>query len=160
MDYGDMKVKKDSVQFSHLLKFIISHNYINKTKGVVKFQILIDSTGLGRVLSHTDTSNSILTQNIVHALNSFKVWKPANSEPLVSVVVAMEISNDKITGEIERLSEETQFLAGNSGTFDNIGLPARHKSFISKKANLGFRNSYSTKSFFNSLITAIRLLCL
>lgn len=160
MDCGDIKAEKDSLQFSNLLKFIASHNYINKTKGVVKFQILIDSVGLGRVLSHTDTTNSILTQNIAHALNSFKGWKPASSEPLVSVVVAMAINNGKIAGEIERLSEnDNQFLADNAGTFYNTGLSAftRNKSFISRKTSFGFRNNSRTKNFFNSLITAIGL---
>ncbi|WP_207533826.1 hypothetical protein [Desertivirga arenae] len=158
MDCGDIKATADSAQFSGLLKFISTHNYINKTKGIVKFQLLIDSIGQGRVLSHTDTNNTILVQNIAHQLNNFKGWKPASTnsvpERLASIIVTMVISNDKITGGIERIdSTDTEFYAGEAGTFYNTGKPAltKPKSYISRKTYLGMK-TYRTKSLLNSVI--------
>jgi len=162
IDCGDIKVEKDSAQFAKLLTFITSHNYINKTKGTVKFQVLIDSVGSGRVLSHTDTTNSVLVQNIVHSLNAFKGWKPASTnsklEPLVSVVVAMEISNDKITGDIQRAQESNDQLLTekNSGTFNNIAAPAltKHKSRLNRVLSISF-GSYGSNDLVSSVMSAI-----
>lgn len=161
LDCGDIKAEKDNAQFTKLLNFISSHNYINKTKGTVKFQVLIDSVGSGRVLSHTDTTNSVLVQNIVHSLNAFKGWKPASTnskvEPLVSVVLAMEISNDKITGNIQRLDEsENQLFADNSGVFYNTAAPAltKHKSRLNRVLSISFGN-YGSNDIFSSVMSAI-----
>src|SRR6185295_12990892 len=71
LDCGDIKANVNKDKFEKLITNLNSANNLKGIKGRVMFQILVDSTGKGCVLSHTDVSDNIITKNIVIALNGF-----------------------------------------------------------------------------------------
>lgn len=110
LDCGDIKADVDAEKFASMIQKLNTHNNLNNLKGKILFQVLIDSTGKGCVLSHTDVANRILTQNMVMAFNDFDGWLPAKTDNKavgrVSVNIAVEIANGKLTGAIMRMTED------------------------------------------------------
>ncbi|WP_256001942.1 ligand-binding sensor domain-containing protein [Pedobacter deserti] len=110
LDCGDVKVGADSLKFSKMIQYLNSHNNVNNLRGSILFQVLVDSTGKGCVLSHTDVNGRMLSEKVVMALNDFTGWSPASTngkiEGRVSVNVAIDVLNGKLSGRIQRVTEE------------------------------------------------------
>ena len=77
LDCGDTKAGYDELEFSKLQEKLNQELQLQGIKGVVKFQILVDSKGRACVLSHTDKSNNPISVKIIEELNKFKKWTPA-----------------------------------------------------------------------------------
>ncbi|WP_285058062.1 ligand-binding sensor domain-containing protein [Pedobacter ginsengisoli] len=110
LDCGDIKVQADSLKFSKMIHYLNSHNNVNNLRGSILFQVLVDSTGKGCVLSYTDVNGRMLSEKVVMALNDFTGWSPASTngkiEGRVSVNVAIDVLNGKLSGRIQRVTEE------------------------------------------------------
>lgn len=136
LDCGDIKVGADSLKFSKMIQYLNSHNNVNNLRGSILFQVLVDSTGKGCVLSHTDVDGRMLTEKIVIALSDFSGWLPASTngknEPRVSINVAIDVLNGKLSGRIQRVTE--QFT---STLFDQpVNPKINNKLYNYKNANL------------------------
>ena len=107
LDCGDVKADLNKEKLEGLIKNITISNNLEGVKGKVLFQILVDSSGKGCVLSHTDVTNNIITQNIVKLLNSFDGFIPAKTkeknEQRTSFNIAVEIKEAKINIHVERV---------------------------------------------------------
>ncbi len=107
LDCGDIKVSYDEKAFNELVNTLNEKLKLNGISGTVKFQVLVDSTGKGCVLSHTDESKSTISKKIVKELNHFSKWNPAISnekkEAQTSITLIFIIKNNKISGHIERV---------------------------------------------------------
>jgi sugar lactone lactonase YvrE len=107
LDCGDIKANVDKEKYEKLITNLISTNNLKGIKGKVMFQILVDSTGKGCVLSHTDVSDNIISRNIVMALNSFDGFIPAKSkektEQRASFNMSFDIKDGTMTGKVERV---------------------------------------------------------
>lgn len=107
LDCGDIKATVDNQKLASLVETLTRANNLKGIKGKVMFQILVDSSGKGCVLSHTDVSDHILSRNITAALNSFDGFIPAKSngqlESGTSINMAFSIDDEKIVARVERV---------------------------------------------------------
>ncbi|PYF74382.1 ligand-binding sensor domain-containing protein [Pedobacter nutrimenti] len=107
LDCGDVKASYSEANFAELLEKLNKSLNLQGINGAVKFQVLIDSNGNGCVLSHTDQSNHLITQQIITQLNSFNKWIPAitanKKEEKTSVNLIFSIKSGRISGMIERV---------------------------------------------------------
>lgn len=136
LDCGDVKANVEKRKFNKLITHLNKTNNLHGIKGKVIFQILVDSTGKGCVLSHTDVSDNIISRNIVSALNSFDGFTPAKTEGKAegksSFDIVFEIANNKMTGNVERvdiLAFEKSFDKPNSPEIYN-------KEYVYQNPNL------------------------
>jgi len=136
LDCGDIKANVDNEKFEKLITNLNSTNNLKGITGRVMFQILVDSTGKGCVLSHTDVSDNIISRNIVAALNSFTGFIPAKTadklEPRTSFNMSFEIKDGVITGKVERVD-----MDAFKKSFDKPSSPEIYnKDYVYKNENL------------------------
>jgi hypothetical protein len=136
VDCGDIKANVDKEKYEQLVSYIKSTNDLNNIKGSLKFQILVDSTGKGCVLSHTDVSDNVISKNIVTALNSFDGYIPAKSkdktESRTSFNMSFVIKDGTISGRVERVD-----MNAFEKSFDNPKAPEIYnKTYVYKNQNL------------------------
>jgi hypothetical protein len=91
LDCGDVKAGYDEEQFRELKARLNESFKTLFIKGVVVFQVLIDSNGKGCVLSHNDTTNNPITKRIIKDLNKFRGWKPAITNNKVSARTSINV---------------------------------------------------------------------
>ncbi|MDD2674136.1 ligand-binding sensor domain-containing protein [Flavobacterium petrolei] len=108
LDCGDIKANVDQIKLEKLVENLNSSNKLNGIKGKVMFQILVDSTAKGCVLSHSDVSDNIISRNIVEALNRFDGFIPAKNkeknEERTSFNMSFEIKDGSIKAKVERVN--------------------------------------------------------
>jgi len=107
LDCGDTKAGYDEKEFLKLQDKLNTELNLRGIKGVVKFQVLVDSKGRACVLSHTDQTNNPISLKIVEELNKFKNWSPAmtegKKEEKSSINLIFTINENKIVGKVERV---------------------------------------------------------
>jgi sugar lactone lactonase YvrE/limonene-1,2-epoxide hydrolase len=140
LDCGDTKGGADATKLNQFVAYLSESNDISRVKGKVLFQVLIDSTSKGCVLSHTDISRSILARTIAEELNRFDGFTPAitngKKEVMTSVNFAFEVRNNQLSAWVERVDMEA-FTA----SFDRPSNPEIYnKDYIYKNEHLsGYR---------------------
>jgi hypothetical protein len=105
MDCGDPKATCDQVILDNIAEKTSRKYMLGNFTGSLTFQVLVDATGFGCVLSHTDVTNSTLTADLIRYLNGF-LWKPAkvNGKAVTSSVnVVFHFANGKMSSEIQRM---------------------------------------------------------
>lgn len=136
LDCGDNKANVEKEKFDKLIDNLIRANNLNGIKGRVLFQVLVDSTGKGCVLSHTDVSDNIISKNIVAALNNFNGFIPAKTkgkiEERVSFNIAVEIKDGLMTAKVDRVD-----MNAFKKSFDKPNSPEIYnKDYIYKNENI------------------------
>ena len=136
LDCGDIKANVDKDKLEKLITSLNSTNNLKGINGKVMFQILVDSTGKGCILSHTDVSDNIISRNIVAALNSFDGFIPAKTadklEPRTSFNMSFEIKDGAMTGNVERVD-----MDAFKKSFDKPNSPEIYnKDYVYKNDNL------------------------
>jgi ligand-binding sensor domain-containing protein len=136
LDCGDSKANVDKQKITALVESLAASTNLKGVKGKVMFQILVDSSGKGCVLSHTDVSDHIISKNITKALNSFDGFIAARSkgkaEPRTSFNMTFEIKDEKIIATVERVDMEAF-----EKSFDKPNSPEIYnKSYTYKNENL------------------------
>ncbi len=136
LDCGDVKANIDKAKFEQLVIGLNSTNNLKGIKGKVKFQILVDSTGKGCVLSHTDVSDNVISRNIVAALNNFDGFIPAKTketnEERSSFDMSFEIEDGNMIGKVERVD-----MDAFKKSFDKPNSPEIYnKEYVYKNENL------------------------
>jgi ligand-binding sensor domain-containing protein len=115
LDCGDIKAGYDESEFKKLQKKLNRRLELQGIKGgVVRFQMLVDSSGKACVLSHTDLSKDPITTIIIKELNNFKKWTPsitAGKKEISSINLIFRINDNKITGQVERVDPAAFFKA-------------------------------------------------
>lgn len=136
LDCGDTKAGYDEQEFLKLQDKLKRELNLQGIKGVVKFQLLVDSKGRACVLSHTDQSNNPISLKIVEELNKFQNWAPAitagKKEEKSSINLIFAIKDNKIIGKIERVD-----MTAFEKSFDKPENPEIfNKDYIYKNENL------------------------
>ena len=136
LDCGDEQANVDRTKFGELITDLNKSNDYSRVSGKIMLQVLIDSTGRGCVLSHTDQSNNPMTQNIVSHLNDFKGWVPAREGNKIvgrtSINLSVEIKQAILTIKIERVDQKA-FVK----SFDHPADPEIYnKEYVYKNENL------------------------
>jgi Two component regulator propeller len=136
LDCGDFKANVDKEKLGKLITNLNSTNNLKGIKGRVMFQVLVDSTGKGCVLSHTDVSDNIISRNIVAALNSFDGFLPAKTkeknEERTSFNMYFEIKDEKINAKVDRVD-----VNAFKKSFDKPNSPEIYnKEYVYKNENL------------------------
>jgi ligand-binding sensor domain-containing protein len=136
LDCGDVQANVDQAQFMELIANLNKSNDYSRVSGTIMLQVLIDSTGKGCVLSHTEKSNSPITQNIVNQLNDFKGWIPAKEGNKIvgrtSINLSVQIKQGILTSKIERVDQKA-FMK----SFDHPADPEIYnKDYVYKNENL------------------------
>ncbi len=136
LDCGDIKADVEKEKFERLITDLNLENNLTGIKGKIMFQILVDSTGRGCVLSHTDVSENIITKNIVKALTGFRGFTAAKTkdkiEARTSVNMSFEIKNGEMTARIERVD-----MNAFKKSFDKPRRPEIfNKEYVYKNENL------------------------
>jgi hypothetical protein len=136
LDCGDIKANVDTIKFNSLINDLNASNNLAGVKGRVMFQILVDPSGNGCVLSHTDVSDNIISRNIVAALNKFGGFTPAKTkdkiEERTSFNMSFDISDGKMTAKVERVD-----MNAFKKSFDKPNSPEIYnKSYVYKNENL------------------------
>lgn len=136
LDCGDLKANVDQTKFSKLTESLSSSNNLKGIKGKVIFQVLLDSTGRGCVLSHTDVSDNIISQKIVQALNSFDGYILAKTEGKIeqrtSFNISFEINEGTMKGKVERVD-----ISAFEKSFDKPNKPEIYnKDYVYKNEHL------------------------
>lgn len=110
LDCGDTKAGYDEAEFLKLQAKLNEELNLKGIKGSVIFQVLVNSKGRACVSSHSDQSNSATSQKIIKELNKFKKWTSAitkgKKEEKSSINLIFTVSDNKITGKIERVDKE------------------------------------------------------
>lgn len=108
LDCGDIKTSYVVPDFERMVKQLNQSLDLKGLTGLLKFQVIVDSTGSGRVLSHNDLSKHQISTEVSNALNAFKNWIPARTkgktEPMVSITVGIVINNNQLSADIERVN--------------------------------------------------------
>lgn len=124
LDCGDVKASYNELDFAELQEKLNKSLKLTGISGTVKFQVLVDSTGRGCVLSHSDKAESAITQQIVKQLNKFNKWIPAvtgnKKEGRTSITLAFTIKEQVV------FSKKVSQL---SGRIERVDVPAFIKSF-------------------------------
>jgi len=105
MDCGDPKATCDQTILDNICERSMRKYNLRDVSGSITFQVVVESTGFGRVISHTDLTNSPLTADLIRYLNGF-LWKPAlvNGKPVTSSVnVIFHIISGKMLSQIQRM---------------------------------------------------------
>jgi hypothetical protein len=136
LDCGDFKANVDKEKLDKLITNLNSTNNLKGIKGRVMFQVLVDSTGKGCVLSHTDVSDNIISRNIVAALNSFDGFLPAKTkeknEERTSFNISFEIKDEKVNAKVDRVD-----MNAFKKSFDKPNSPEIYnKEYVYKNENL------------------------
>jgi hypothetical protein len=136
LDCGDIQGGFDKNQFEKMLSEVKSKLNLNGIKGMVYFQVLIDSIGKGCVLSHTDGSNNPITKTLIKSLNKFTGWTPASTngklEDKTSVNLIIKINEGNLIGMVDRVNIEAF-----EKSFDKPNSPEIYnKKYVYENANL------------------------
>lgn len=136
LDCGDEKGDVKPEEFEQLVKELNASNDYHRVSGAIMLQVLIDSVGNGCVLSHTDQSNSSISQNIVKSLNGFRGWIPAKTkgkiEGRTSINLVAQIKNGILTCKVDRVDQKA-FLK----SFDRPTSPEIYnKDYVYKNKHL------------------------
>lgn len=136
LDCGDIKANVDTLKLNSLIKELNSSNKLNGIKGRLMFQILVDATGKGCVLSHTDVSDNIISRNIVIALNNFDGFISAKTkdknEVRASFNMSFDIKDGTMTAKVERVD-----MNAFKKSFDKPNSPEIYnKDYVYKNENL------------------------
>ena len=122
LDCGDTKAGYDEQEFLKIQDKLNKELNLQGIKGIIKFQVLVDSKGRACVLSHTDKSKNPISLRIIEELNKFKKWTPAitagKKENKSSINMIFTISENKIVGKIERVD-----MNAFKKSFDNAQRP-------------------------------------
>lgn len=105
VDCGEPKATCDQAILDNICEKILLKYSLGNFKGSLTFQVLVDSTGFGCVLSHTDIKSLPLTADLIRYLNGF-LWKPAKVNGKIvtaSVNVIFNIAYGKISSRIQRM---------------------------------------------------------
>lgn len=154
LDCGNPKATYDSVSFSEIPKKIAAAYNIASARGGIMFQVMVDSLGIGCVISHTDVSNNRITQDIVKYLNACK-WVPAVEKGKTvrsSINVLFRFADGAVTGSIERVNNEqmttsmrnpgTPTIYNRNYTYTNPSLK-NYKLTVWQKENSGLPQDMS-----------------
>lgn len=110
LDCGDTKAGYEEEEFLKLQEKLNQELNLKDIKGVVMFQVLVNSKGRACVLSHTDQAKSFITRKIIRELNRFKKWTPAITngkiEKKSSINIIFKIDNNTISGQVQRVDKE------------------------------------------------------
>jgi hypothetical protein len=120
MDCGAPKANCDSFVLGNICDRINRRYNFAKGAGNISFQVLVKSTGISCVLSHSDVTHSPLTAELVIALNTC-IWTPAQQEGIPvnsSVNVMFTIGNGKITAQMERMDLTDLGAPGNATVYN------------------------------------------
>lgn len=136
LDCGDIKAGYDQNEFAKLEDKLNKELNLKRIKGVVKFQVLVDSKGRACVLSHTDLNYNPITLKIIEELNKFKHWTPAitsgKTEEKSSINLIFFIKDNKISGQVERVD-----MDAFNQSFDKPRSPEIYnKTYVYKNENL------------------------
>jgi hypothetical protein len=136
LDCGDTKAGYDETEFLKLQDKLNKELNLKGIKGSVKFQVLVNSKGRACVLSHTDQSKSAISQKIIKELNKFKKWNSAitkaKKEEKSSINLIFTVSENKISGKIERVDKEAF-----KKSFDKPNSPEIYnENYVYKNENL------------------------
>jgi hypothetical protein len=140
LDCGDVKANVDKTKFDQLIADLNEINNVKGIKGNIKFQILVDSTGKGCVLSHTDVSDHPISRNLVIALNHFDGFIPAKTkekiEARTSFDILFEIEGGAMSAKVVRVD-----IAAFEKSFDRPNSPEIYnKDYTYKNENLQHYN--------------------
>lgn len=105
LDCGEPKARTDDFTLNYICERINRRYTFGNGAMMIKFQVVISSTGMSCVYSHTDATHSQLTNELIVGLNT-ALWKPAmvNGKPVdASVNVLFSIANGKISARIVRM---------------------------------------------------------
>jgi len=118
LDCGDIKASYEDKKFDEMIIRLNEKMNLQGMSGIVLFQVLIDSTGHGCVLSHTDKSKTFISKKIIKELKKFDGWIPAKTDnkalERVSISIIFSIEDGQITGKIKRIN-----LAAFKDRFDH-----------------------------------------
>lgn len=136
LDCGDIKANVDRKKLQDLLDQVVAANNLRGLKGKIMVQILVDSTGKGCVLSHSDVANHTITQNLTAALNGFDGFIVARTgdkpEPRTSFNMSFEIKDQAIIAKVERVD-----MDAFKKSFDHPQSPEIYnKDYVYKNENL------------------------
>ncbi len=136
LDCGETKAGYDEQAFLKLQNNLNKKLSLDGIKGIVRFQVLVNSNGRACVLSHTDKSNNPISLKIIEELNKFKEWTPAIDEgkkvDKSSINLIFTIGDNKIYGKVERVD-----MSSFKKSFDNPRNPEIfNKTYNYKNENL------------------------
>ncbi|MDB5111112.1 MAG: hypothetical protein JWR67_2226 [Mucilaginibacter sp.] len=120
MDCGDPKATCEAFTLNYISDKLNRRYNFGNGSGSITFQVLVDSTGFSCVLSHTDVTHSMLTNDLIRFLNG-NIWRPAmeNGKPVsASVNVSFKIVNGKISGQMERMDLTELNAPGNPTVYN------------------------------------------
>ncbi|WP_205945939.1 ligand-binding sensor domain-containing protein [Pedobacter hiemivivus] len=141
LDCGDVKASYNEADFAELQEKLNKSLNLTGITGVIKFQVLIDSSGRGCVLSHTDQSNNQITQQIIKQLNNFKKWTPAvtanKKEGRTSINLTFTIKENLV------FSKKVYQISGN---IERVNIDAFKKSFDRPKNPEIYNKNYVYKN--------------
>lgn len=136
LDCGDQKADVDKIAFNNLIQELNNSCKLDGLNGKIIFQVLLDSTGKGCVLSHTDVSNNSVTKKIVKALNAFEGYIPAitdnKTEGRTSFDIVFIISNNNLKAFVKRVD-----INAFEKSFDRPHDPiVSNKKYVYENSNL------------------------
>lgn len=108
LDCGDPKATYDEDSFNKIINALNTKYNFKGGSGQVILQVVIDSSGKGCVLSHNDASKNALTMDLIQYLDNCK-WNAAIEDHKAvssSINIVFKLSNDKLSGEIQRVDIE------------------------------------------------------
>lgn len=108
LDCGQTKADANPELLRKMLDDVAGSTKLGGIKGLIMVQIIVDSTGKGCVLSHTDESNHPISVNLTSALNKFTgfiapVSGAGLKEAFTSFNMVFTIEDGKITGRVDRV---------------------------------------------------------
>lgn len=105
IDCGDPKATCDQFTLDYISDQINRKYILKEANGSISFQVLVEASGFSCVLSHTDITNSPLTQELIRYLNG-NIWRPAkeNGKPVSSsVIVQFRIASGVMSARMQRI---------------------------------------------------------
>ena len=106
LDCGDTLAAFVESEFLKMTSEIEEQINLKKMDYEIIFQVLVDSTGHGCVLSHSIVKNRKVAKAIIEKLNSFTYWTPAYTEgklePKTSINVKFTFLEGRIITKILR----------------------------------------------------------
>lgn len=160
LDCGDTKAGYVQNEFTKLQDKLNKELNLQGIKGAVKFQVLVDAKGRACVLSHTDKSNNPISLKIIDELNKFKKWTPAitsgKNEEKSSINLIFEISDNKISGQIERVDIDAfkkSFDKPNSPEIYNKTYKYKNENLKNYKINVWNSSNSNLPNNMNDNIT-------
>jgi hypothetical protein len=157
LDCGEPRANFDISSFEKVLQTLNAKYNFKGGKGRIGFQVVVDSTDKGCVLSHTDPTTNRLTKDIIQLLNSCQWIAALDKDKKVnsSINVDFLVANDKISGRILRVDHEslnenmnnpgTPEIYNKSYKYNNSHLKD-YEITVWQKSNSNLPNDMSTTS--------------